>query len=109
MEENSQQPMPKGAASWILRMRTQRLPAGHALRIGTIRAPYQGLCRDAPSKQRLPAAHPSDLLLDQFPPGAAEELLDKVGGVNAAPEIGALHDGLQEGGRGLDARSEKLV
>ena len=36
------------------------------------------------------------LFLDQFPAGAAEELLDEIGGVNAAAEIRVLQNGLLE-------------
>jgi hypothetical protein len=38
----------------------------------------------------------SGFFLDQLPPRAAEQLLDEAGGINAAPEIGILHDGLLE-------------
>ena len=47
--------------------------------------------------------NPLWLLFDQLAAGAAEELLDEVGGVNAAAEIRVLQNRLLERNRGLDA------
>jgi hypothetical protein len=43
------------------------------------------------------------LFLHQFATGAAEELINEIGGVDAAAEVRVLQDGLLEGNGGLDA------
>lgn len=49
------------------------------------------------------------LLFDEFAAGAAEEVLDEIGGVHAAAEVRVLQDGLFEGDGGFDSGDHVLA
>jgi hypothetical protein len=50
-----------------------------------------------------PQTAPSGFVLDQFTTGAAQQLLNETGGIDTAPEIRVLENGLLERDRGFDA------
>src|SRR2546430_10721134 len=61
------------------------------------------------ASRRRERARRSGLLLDQLASGAAKELINEVGGVNAAAKVRVLQNGLLEGDGGFDAGDHEFA